>query len=474
MASILTTALTAIAGPLVVATVFYYVLFGALLRLVGAHLRSRTAGKREAITRLKGDKAKIVGFFHPYCNAGGGGERVLWAAVFAVQQQYPSITSVVYTGDHDAPKADIIRRVKTRFSIALDPDRLEFIYLMGRRHVAASTWPHFTLLGQSIGSLLLAWEAFTLLVPDVFIDTMGYAFTLPLAKSLLGIPTAAYVHYPTISTDMLGTLSTDSSLRTKVKRYYWLVFAELYSRCGKSIDRIMVNSSWTANHIRTLWKRSDISVVFPPCAVGELMRAIPADNARQKIFLCIAQFRPEKNHTLIIEAFAKFYHETVEHKDAKLVLVGSVRHSDDATRVYNLRILARELGVKDQVQFVTDAPWEDVLGWLKRSWAGVNGMWNEHFGIGVVEYQAAGLIGIVHDSGGPKLDIVVEGTGFHCTTKEEFAEAFEKVLSLPEDQIMVMRTRARQSARRFDETTFDDAWQSEFKALMELESKRKG
>lgn len=66
MASILTTALTAIAGPLVVATVFYYVLFGALLRLVGAHLRSRTAGKREAITRLKGDKAKIVGFFHPY------------------------------------------------------------------------------------------------------------------------------------------------------------------------------------------------------------------------------------------------------------------------------------------------------------------------------------------------------------------------------------------------------------------------
>ena len=26
-----------------------------------------------------------VGFFHPYCNAGGGGERVLWCAVRAVQ-----------------------------------------------------------------------------------------------------------------------------------------------------------------------------------------------------------------------------------------------------------------------------------------------------------------------------------------------------------------------------------------------------
>jgi alpha-1,2-mannosyltransferase len=42
---------------------------------------------------------------------------------------------------------------------------------------------------------------------------------------------------------------------------------------------------------------------------------------------------------------------------------------------------------------------------------GVNGMWNEHFGIGVVEYQAAGLISVVNDSGGPKLDIVVEVDG---------------------------------------------------------------
>lgn len=405
----------------------------------------------------------------PSSNAGGGGERVLWAAILAVQKQYPSVTSIVYTGDHDASKDDILSRVKTRFSISLDPDRVEFIYLSSRRYVAASTWPHFTLLGQSIGSLLLAWEAFSLLVPDVFIDTMGYAFTIPLAKALFGIPTAAYVHYPTISTDMLNAIADDPTPRAQFKRYYWLAFAELYSRCGNSIDRIMVNSSWTANHIRSIWKRSDITVVFPPCAVGELMQAIPVDNKREKIFLCIAQFRPEKSHAHLIESFATFYNSTEAHKDSKLVLVGSVRHSDDATRVYDLRLLARERGVKDQVEFVTDAPWDDVLAWLKRSWAGVNGMWNEHFGIGVVEYQAAGLIGVVHNSGGPKLDIVIEGTGFHCITKEEFANAFERVLSLPEDEVMVMRTRARASAKRFDENTFEEAWMKEFGALMSLE-----
>lgn len=29
----------------------------------------------------------VVGIFHPYCNAGGGGERVLWAAVQAIQNK---------------------------------------------------------------------------------------------------------------------------------------------------------------------------------------------------------------------------------------------------------------------------------------------------------------------------------------------------------------------------------------------------
>jgi alpha-1,2-mannosyltransferase len=33
-------------------------------------------------------------------------------------------------------------------------------------------------------------------------------------------------------------------------------------------------------------------------------------------------------------------------------------------------------------------------------------MWNEHFGIGVVEYMAAGLVPVAHASGGPLMDIV--------------------------------------------------------------------
>ena len=40
-----------------------------------------------------------VGFFHPYCDAGGGGERVLWTGIRALRQRFPAAKLIVYTGD---------------------------------------------------------------------------------------------------------------------------------------------------------------------------------------------------------------------------------------------------------------------------------------------------------------------------------------------------------------------------------------
>jgi len=45
-------------------------------------------------------------------NAGGGGERVLWAAIRATQKRWPKAKCIVYTGDHDVDKAAILARVQ--------------------------------------------------------------------------------------------------------------------------------------------------------------------------------------------------------------------------------------------------------------------------------------------------------------------------------------------------------------------------
>ena len=280
------------------------------------------------------------------------------------------------------------------------------------------------------------------------------------------------MHYPTISTDMLSSItSPGASPKARVKLLYWRLFAVLYSLCGRGIDVIMCNSSWTSSHLCSLWpsRQSRISVVFPPVAVEALAASISPDSPRDKAILCIAQFRPEKKHELIMDAFAHFLKSyPALAAGVKLVFVGSVRHSEDAMRVYNLRLLAHEKGVKDRVEFACDASWEEVLVWLRHSWVGVNAMWNEHFGIGVVEYQAAGLVSVVHDSGGPKMDIVIEGTGFHATTKEEFAEGFRKAFDMGPEDTARMRAAARKSAERFTEKVFAEKWVGEMRKLLEL------
>ncbi|KAI4143535.1 MAG: hypothetical protein L6R39_004530, partial [Caloplaca ligustica] len=255
---------------------------------------------------------------------------------------------------------------------------------------------------------------------------MGYAFALAFSKFFFpSIPTGAYVHYPTISTDMLGSLDaaptlgkglnagTGKGLRGFLKKRYWHLFARLYGRVGGSVDLVMTNSSWTASHIRTLWgpartkrrKPYPVSVLFPPVAVDEIVRSIPLDEESEKkrrpTILCIAQFRPEKNHTLLLRSFARFLHsqstttsspQNINNEEQRqedtptsphLLLIGSVRDAHDATRVYDLRLLAHELHLTPQhITFLTDASFPTVLSHLATASVGVNTMWNEHFGIG--------------------------------------------------------------------------------------------
>merc|ERR1712046_402815 len=122
------------------------------------------------------------------------------------------------------------------------------------------------MVGQAIGSMLYAFFiCINGFIPDVAIDTMGIPFAYPLLKLIFGCKVIAYIHYPTISTDMLkmvkerkesynnnSTLSK-SRFRSVLKLIYYHIFASCYSLCGFMTDVVMCNSSWTKNHIESLW-----------------------------------------------------------------------------------------------------------------------------------------------------------------------------------------------------------------------------
>ncbi|CAG8800327.1 14550_t:CDS:2, partial [Gigaspora rosea] len=117
--------------------------------------------RKEFLDSIGSDAMKnsllILGFFHPYCNAGGGGERVLWTAIHSIQEKYSHVMCVVYTGDTDVSKEEILEKVKTRFSIELNPDSIVFVFLNNRY------W--------SLGSIALGFEALKKLTPDIYFGT---------------------------------------------------------------------------------------------------------------------------------------------------------------------------------------------------------------------------------------------------------------------------------------------------------------
>ena len=57
-------------------------------------------------------------------------------------------------------------------------------------------------------------EVECLAVLTTLADTMGYAFTFHIVALLGGIPVGAYVHYPTISTDMLARVRSRKAWHT--------------------------------------------------------------------------------------------------------------------------------------------------------------------------------------------------------------------------------------------------------------------
>ena len=114
----------------------------------------------------------------------------------------------------------------------------------------------------------------------------------------------------------------------------------------------------------------------------------------------------------------------------------AVRDKTDEKLVHLLRAQATELGVASRVRFVINAPYAELQTWLAAASVGLHTMWNEHFGISVVEMMAAGIVVVAHNSGGPQSDIVTppqgekdaKYTGYLATTAEEYADCLGRAL----------------------------------------------
>ncbi|KAI5968115.1 ALG11 [Candida margitis] len=372
----------------------------------------------------------LYGFFHPYANNGGGGEKVLWESVKATLEQDTKNICVIYTTNVDAEPLSILEKARDKFQVEdLDHARIVFIYLRRfGKFIDSSYWKHLTIVGQLFGTFLLSLEAAFELSPDVWVDTMGLPGSYFVASIVLKVPIIAYVHYPILQENMFnklkyGHISDFSKIRSSsdvfsfAKFLYWSSLYWLYVYIGSYVDITLANGSWTFSHMQKIWTYNhalgkEIDVLYPPCGTEYLINEKDRDSTRANKLLYLAQFRPEKRHILVLKEYQQFLVNnypnisTPGDKVPTLLFAGSCRTKDDTATLEFLQQEVKTLKLDKFVEFAVDCSYEEIVKFLSTCKFGLNAMWNEHFGIGVVEYVARGCIPIVHASAGPLLDIV--------------------------------------------------------------------
>ena len=401
-------------------------------------------------------KPKTIGFMHPNASARGGGERVLWAMVQSIRINSPDYEIIIYLrGDEKLSSSEILSSTKKCFGLDLSEKPPKFVRINFCKYADPHKWKRLTLVFEAMGSILATVEAIFKFTPEIFIDTTGYGFSLSIPKLISRCKTMAYIHYPIISTDMINgiysgtsynnssTISSSKSLMNG-KYIYYKILHFIYKLSVYSCDHIWANSTWTKNHI------GDGEILYPPC---DTTPNADMSSKRENLVISVAQFRPEKNHKILVEAFADFL-KGLDQPDYRLVMIGGCRNEEDLQRMNELKKLSEKLGIAENIEFKPNLPYPELQDFQKRAKIGIHAMENEHFGIVVVEFQANGVIPLAHNSAGPKEDIVTKSYGYLADSKQGFTEALLNISRLSDDELYIKRREAYRHSQKFSHASF--------------------
>jgi glycosyltransferase involved in cell wall biosynthesis len=212
---------------------------------------------------------------------------------------------------------------------------------------------------------------------------------------------------------------------------------------ASGVELVVANSRYTARWVSTAAPRARVRVVyngvdierFSPRA-GEREAARAALGARSSLLVgVVAQLTPWKGQDTAIETLRLVRAQGV---DARLLLIGSAKFRDPATRFDNeryvarLRALARDLGLQPHVGFLGER--EDVPQLMSALDVLLAPSWEEPFGRSVVEAMAMGVAVVATDVGGPVelLDDGAAGVLVAPRRPQAWAEAVGRLVADPE------------------------------------------
>ncbi|EGR32597.1 hypothetical protein IMG5_076270 [Ichthyophthirius multifiliis] len=415
-------------------------------------------------------------------NAAGGGEKVLYCiikSIFNLNLSKDLFEIVIYSCEQEQGN-NILQKAKDRFNLDLlqYQDQIKFIKVPFR--FLLEPFSFATLFFQVIGILIYTYICLFKYPPDIFYDTTGLSFSYFIVKKMSYSKVISYVHYPFISQDMINdVLKNNQSFNNRgifanwrilknLKIIYYIILVKFYKKMGSYADLIFTNSSWTDNHIKKLWKNQKTIKLYPPCNIKDLI--LLQKNQKNIQIMSFAQFRPEKNHLLQINIINKVFKrfDDFQKKNIIFKIVGSTRNQNDIQLLQNLKNQIKDFNLVQNVHFIENPQYTQVIQLLQESTIGLHTMKDEHFGISVVEMMAAGLVVLSHNSAGPKMDIIQNNSfGFLCENEEEYIEKLLYVINNQSIRNNIVKN-ARQKIMVFSDEQFIEKCKNYFKDFLEL------
>ncbi len=339
-----------------------------------------------------------VGIIHNSLNSTGGGERLCLETIASLKEAgYKVILATVEPTDWNRVERIIGEITKPDSEVSLFKTKIRMFGIYMR------------LLTSFLASRLRKRC-------DVVVNTHGDV--LPIEADLI------YMHYPTFA------LLKENPVNIKYSNsLFWRAYFTPYEGIQRFLVKrflnglILTNSEFSKKAIRKYTGRNAI-VVYPPVDVETFAFAAKSD-AREDLVISCGRYSPEKNYEFILEVAEK-----LRDRSIRFIIVGA--SSGRVSREYyeKLERIRRAKRLKN-VELLRDLDFSKLLALYGKAKIYLHAMRYEHFGMSIVEAMAAGLVPIVHRSGGPWEDILKaqQGThGFSYLTSNEAAEIIEELV----------------------------------------------
>jgi alpha-1,2-mannosyltransferase len=272
---------------------------------------------------------------------------------------------------------------------------------------------------------------------DLTINSHGDA--LPIASDII------YMHFP-------GFVAEEFSVSNKkyFEVFHWRIYFGGYLLLRKYLmpsfnnSVILTNSNYSKAVIKYKLGLDSI-VIYPPIDTKIYTKAYLDKTGNEPyIVLSIGRFSPEKNYEFIIDIASRL-------KDVYFYIIGSIGSYKNLEYYNWIAKLIERKNVKN-VYLKPNVPLEKLLEYMINARVILHAMKHEHFGMVVAEGMVAGLIPVVHRSGGVYYDVIECGRyGYAYNGLEDAIDRVEKAL---EDYSYKYKIVHEYAVRKFGKESF--------------------